>query len=217
METSKQRLKRAMRLPGPTIGLRRSQTDTTNGQAQLRPGYQAEGGVETATANLLHRRSMSPSLQSSGQQPTMPSDISSFPDRWAEIRRKAELRQTGQGAEQNNGETQDEETIESRVASIKARVAELTDDVQSGVPVSSERNQERPLTLHTRRHTAGNIASSPKPEPAPRRTARYVADVDIDEALSEPPVNKTIGGPTRTCSLIIGDIIPSDRDPFCKP
>ncbi|KAI4652068.1 hypothetical protein J4E93_002265 [Alternaria ventricosa] len=66
METSKQRLRRAMRLPGPTIGLKRSQTDTTNGQAQLRLGYQAEGGVELLAAGPPHLRPMPTSLEYRG-------------------------------------------------------------------------------------------------------------------------------------------------------
>ncbi|KAI4683763.1 uncharacterized protein J4E84_006601 [Alternaria hordeiaustralica] len=220
METSKQRLRRAMRLAGPTIGLKRSQTDTTNGQAHLRPGYQAEGGVETIAADLLLRRPMPPSLQSRGEQrPTMAPDTSSFPDRWAEIRRKAELRQTSQGVEQNDGETQDEETIESRVARIKARVAELTDSVEGGVSVSvsAERNEERPLMLHTRRHTAGNIISSANVQSTPRRNDIYMEPVDFDDASSEPSFIKPIEASTRTLSADGSDLTSIERDPFCRP
>ncbi|KAI4694356.1 hypothetical protein J4E81_006573 [Alternaria sp. BMP 2799] len=216
METSKQRLRRAMRLPGPSIGLKRSQTDTTNGQVQLRPGYQAEGGVEPAAADLLHRRSMSPSLQSSAQQLTMPPNTSSFPDRWAEIRRKAELRQTGQGAEQNEEETQDEETVESRVARIKARVAELTGNYEKGFPVPTEQNQERPLALHTRRHTAGNITTSPNVQPAPRHNDICMELVVFDDALSELSVIKTVEDSTRTSSGDGSDPTHIERDLSCR-
>jgi len=217
METSGQRLRRHTRLPRPSNGLKRSQTNTTNGQTQLRPDYQADGGVETVAAGLPHRRLMPPSLQSrGGQQPTIPSDSSSVPDRWAEIRRKAELRRTGQGAQQSDEETQDEEIIESRVARIKARVTALTDSVESGVPVSPERNQERPSTLHTRRHTAGSITSSPNAQPAPRHNNIYMEPVDIDDALHEALATKTVKF-KETSSVDVSDQILIERDTFCKP
>jgi len=218
METSKQRLRRAMRLPGPSIGLRRSQTDTTNGQAQPRPGDQAEGGVESAAMGWGYSLNMPPSLQSGrAHQPTMPPGSSSAPNRWAEIRRKAELRRTGQGAQQSDEETQDEETIEIRLARIKARVAELTGSAESEVAVSTEQYQERRLPLHTRRHTAGNITSSPNIQPSPHRNDNYMEPVDIDDASSEPSVNKPIEASTRILSADGSDLTSIERDPFCRP
>jgi len=218
METSEQRLSRAMRLPDPTIGLERSQTDTTDGQAQLRPGYQAEGGVETAAADLLHRRPMPPSLQSrEGQQPTMPPNIRTYRDRWTEIKRKAELTRSDQRAQQSDEETQYEETIGSRVARIKARVAELTHSAESEVPVSTERNQERRLPLHTRRHTDGNVASSPNLQATPSRNGNNVEPVDIDNASSELSISKAAEVSTRTLSANGSYMTRSEQDPFCRP
>jgi len=59
-------------------------------------------------------------------------------DRWAQIRKNAAERATRRQAEEhsrnnahNDGETSDEETIESRVARIKARVAELTGNMDT--------------------------------------------------------------------------------------
>ncbi|KAI4665495.1 uncharacterized protein J4E78_002957 [Alternaria triticimaculans] len=218
METSKQRLRRAMRLPGPSIGLKRSQTDTTNGQAQLRPGYQAEGGVQSAAANLPHLQLIPPSSQSrDGHQPTTPPNSTGFSDRWTEIRQKAELERPGQGAYQSDEETLVEESIESQVARIKARVAELTNSVKSDIPVSAERNQERPLTLHARRHTAGNITTSPNVQSAPRHNDIYMEPVIFDDALSEPSGIKTVEDSTRTSSADGTDLTCIERDPFCRP
>lgn len=60
-------------------------------------------------------------------------------DRWAQIRKNAAERASRQSEEQSrntdrtdDGETSGEETIESRVARIKARVAELTGNMEQG-------------------------------------------------------------------------------------
>ncbi|KAI0397375.1 DUF1708-domain-containing protein [Xylariaceae sp. FL0594] len=71
-----------------------------------------------------------------------PSPILTTQDRWAAIRRNAAERAARQSEEQSRGgyskttdgddETSGEETIESRVARIKARVAELTGNMETG-------------------------------------------------------------------------------------
>lgn len=90
-------------------------------------------------------------------------------------------------------------------------------DVEMEIPVSTEQNEERPLTLYARRHTAGNITNSPNPQPAPCRDDNNVELVDINDAFSEPRVNITIQTPTRAWSLIGNDLIPFERNSFCRP
>ncbi|KFY70240.1 hypothetical protein V499_09333 [Pseudogymnoascus sp. VKM F-103] len=70
--------------------------------------------------------------------------VSPVGDRWAQIRKNAAERaaarqsedQKSAGTEGDGGETSGEETIESRVARIKARVAELTGNMENGAPVA---------------------------------------------------------------------------------
>ncbi|KAH9212733.1 hypothetical protein DL95DRAFT_174712 [Leptodontidium sp. 2 PMI_412] len=80
-------------------------------------------------------------------------------DRWAQIRKnaaeRAALRQSEEQSrggysgktDVDDGETSGEETIESRVARIKARVAELTGNMETsgGSPTSSTRPARRPV------------------------------------------------------------------------
>ncbi|OBT70117.1 hypothetical protein VE03_00550 [Pseudogymnoascus sp. 23342-1-I1] len=68
--------------------------------------------------------------------------VSPVGDRWAQIRKNAAERaaarqsedQKSAGTDGDGGETSGEETIESRVARIKARVAELTGNMENGAP-----------------------------------------------------------------------------------
>ncbi|KAL5345707.1 hypothetical protein ACLOAV_009461 [Pseudogymnoascus australis] len=70
--------------------------------------------------------------------------VSPVGDRWAQIRKNAAERaaarqsedQKSAGTDGDGGETSGEETIESRVARIKARVAELTGNMENGAPVT---------------------------------------------------------------------------------
>ncbi|KAI9891026.1 MAG: hypothetical protein M1814_003377 [Vezdaea aestivalis] len=72
-------------------------------------------------------------------------------DRWAQIRKAAADRAAARGSDDNSrpsqtsrtedGETSGEETIESRVARIKARVAELTGNMENQAPVKPEVNR----------------------------------------------------------------------------
>ncbi|KFY87465.1 hypothetical protein V500_06940 [Pseudogymnoascus sp. VKM F-4518 (FW-2643)] len=70
--------------------------------------------------------------------------VSPVGDRWAQIRKNAAERaaarqsedQKSAGTDGEGGETSGEETIESRVARIKARVAELTGNMENGAPVA---------------------------------------------------------------------------------
>ncbi|CZS98853.1 related to morphogenesis-related protein MSB1 [Rhynchosporium agropyri] len=95
-------------------------------------------------------------VKSNGEEPT----ASPAQDRWAQIRKNAAERAAHrQSEEQSRGtgwsgktdgddaETSGEETIESRVARIKARVAELTGNMETGgdSPVSSTRPPRRPI------------------------------------------------------------------------
>ncbi|KFY35675.1 hypothetical protein V494_05703, partial [Pseudogymnoascus sp. VKM F-4513 (FW-928)] len=66
--------------------------------------------------------------------------VSPVGDRWAQIRKNAAERAAARQSEEKSagtdgeGETSGEETIESRVARIKARVAELTGNMETGAP-----------------------------------------------------------------------------------
>ncbi|KFY27124.1 hypothetical protein V493_03689, partial [Pseudogymnoascus sp. VKM F-4281 (FW-2241)] len=70
--------------------------------------------------------------------------VSPVGDRWAQIRKNAAERaaarqsedQKSAGTDGDGGETSGEETIESRVARIKARVAELTGNMENGAPAA---------------------------------------------------------------------------------
>ncbi|KAE8444132.1 hypothetical protein EG329_000820 [Mollisiaceae sp. DMI_Dod_QoI] len=83
--------------------------------------------------------------------------VSPAQDRWAQIRKNAAERAAQRQSEEqsrggysqktdgDDGETSGEETIESRVARIKARVAELTGNMEtSGSPTSNTRPARRP-------------------------------------------------------------------------
>ncbi|PVH72256.1 hypothetical protein DL98DRAFT_80402 [Cadophora sp. DSE1049] len=86
-------------------------------------------------------------------------EASPVQDRWAQIRKnaaeRAALRQSEEQSrggysgktDVDDGETSGEETIESRVARIKARVAELTGNMETGggSPTSSTRPSRRPV------------------------------------------------------------------------
>jgi hypothetical protein len=218
VETSKQRLRRAMGIPDLPDDSRRSQTDTTNDQAQPRSGYQAGGGVKMAATGLPHLQSIPPTVESKGKHQPVSSESSSSLVRWAEIKKRAETkRRESQAAKQSDEGTQDEETIESRVARIKARVAELTGKVESDNPSSTERSQERPLTLQIRRQTAGNITNSWKPLPALSRIISDIGTIGIRDALYEPDVNDTVLASTRTSSANGNDLTRIEQDPFCRP
>ncbi|RII20147.1 hypothetical protein CUC08_Gglean001547 [Alternaria sp. MG1] len=85
METSKHRLRRAARLSGPPLGLRRSKTDCTNDQAQPRPDYQAEGG---AAPGLPHLQPTTPApVWSSGETPhrSLSPNSANNPNEWVEF------------------------------------------------------------------------------------------------------------------------------------
>jgi len=85
-----------------------------------------------------------------------PSEAIPVHDRWAQIRKNAAERaaqrqteeQKGGGpvprAERDDGDTSGEETIESRVARIKARVAELTGNMEGGGSPGSRSPVRRP-------------------------------------------------------------------------
>ncbi|OBT73796.1 hypothetical protein VF21_07998 [Pseudogymnoascus sp. 05NY08] len=70
--------------------------------------------------------------------------VSPVGDRWAQIRKNAAERAAARQSEDqksaetegDGGETSGEETIESRVARIKARVAELTGNMENGAPAA---------------------------------------------------------------------------------
>jgi hypothetical protein len=207
-----------MGIPDLPDDLRRSQTDTTNDQAQPRSGYQAGGGVKMAATGLPHLQSIPPTVESKGEHQPVSSESSGSLDRWAEIKKRAETRRReSQAAKQSDKETQDEETIESRVARIKARVAELTANVESENPSSTERSQERPLSLQIRRHTARNITSSQKLQPVPRRNISGIGTIGIEGALSEPHVNDTVLALKKTSSANGSDLTRIEQDPFCRP
>jgi len=86
-------------------------------------------------------------------------EASPVQDRWAQIRKNAAERAAQRQSEEqsrggysgktdvDDGETSGEETIESRVARIKARVAELTGNMETGggSPTSSTRPSRRPV------------------------------------------------------------------------
>jgi hypothetical protein len=230
METTQQRLRRALYRFKPIDGLQSRQTQTTNQNdyVQLRPDNEAGGGVEAAT-DLPHLRSTPPSLASTNShQPSMPPDNSSVNGRWAGIRQRAEIRRreaeirqltesrpTGQAAEQSDEETSDADSIATRVARIQARLAELTGNAENKVPVSTERRQERPLTLDTRRLTVGNTTTPSNIQPAPDRNDIYTKPVDIDGASSGPPATQIVE--KRTSSANGHDLTRIEQDPFCKP
>ncbi|KAI9828630.1 MAG: hypothetical protein M1832_001733 [Thelocarpon impressellum] len=74
-------------------------------------------------------------------------DVSPVKDRWAQIRKNAAASRAAAETEDpprqsnttDDGQTSGEETIESRVARIKARVAELTNNMESEQPVKQGR------------------------------------------------------------------------------
>lgn len=223
METSRHKLRRAARLSGPSIGLRRSKTDTTNNQAHPRPGNQAEGGADVVVPGLPNLQSTTPTLRLSSdkvRQLTASPDSNSHGSRigisglaeYAEIKLRA-----SQAAEQSNKEAQAAETIESRAARVKAQVAGLTGNDESKIPISTERSKERPLTLQTRRHTAADIASSPTPQPAPRRNISDMEPVHTTDFPSEPHVSYPVLPSTRASSATGSDRARIEQDPFCKP
>jgi len=186
----------------------------TNGivdQAQLDIGCQAEGGEEAATTGPSRLPRIPPSLESGrGYQLSMSTDsvsVPDIPDRWAEIIPKTELRRPGQRAEDSVEDTQDDEAI----------VADLTDDVESEAPVSTQRNQERRLPLHIYRRMDGVMANSPNLQPAPSRNDDHIESVDMNESSSEPSGIKSVEASTNTSSVIGSNLTPVERDPFCRP
>lgn len=83
-----------------------------------------------------------PTTAESSNGPELTKQVSPVQDRWAQIRRNAADRATHRQSEEqsrtghsittdNDGDTSGEETIESRVARIKQRVAELTGNMES--------------------------------------------------------------------------------------